>query len=204
MRQGIDNQKAYVQWVVNDQKTFHRSLLPLLEIYPPLTTRIRLQYQFFRRFLHDQLPPSKVLVEKYLRERGCKYEEREKIIPLFTSTPNYFSDWLAGFIESEGSFSNRKAGNSSFSIAQNFDAYLVEAIRDFYGQNHLKVSKKMKSGLPLYELSVASVKGLNQVISHCAPLLQGYKYYQLVEFVFFLSEKKKSKGFQSWSERFIN
>lgn len=148
VRQGVDNQKAYVQWIINDQRIFHSSVMPLLEEYPPLTTRIRLQYQFFRRFLHDQLPPSKGLVEKYLRERGCKYEEREKIIPLFTSTPNYFSDWLAGFIESEGSFSNRKAGNSSFSIAQNFDAYLVEAIRDFYGQNHLKVSKKNEERTP--------------------------------------------------------
>ena len=107
---------------------------------------------------------------------------------------------MAGFIESEGSFSNRKVGTSTFSIAQNFDRYLIEAIRDFYEVNHLAISEKLGkvSGYPLYEVSIGSAIGINRVITHCAPLLQGFKYHQLAEFVV------KSKSFKNRAEEFVN
>lgn len=193
VKRGKDNKTSYVQWVINDKKTFIRTILPLLNEYPPLTTRMRLQFEFFKKFL---LNPN---VDLYFQERGLKYSNRESITPLFTSTPSYFADWLAGFIESEGSFSNRTVGTSTFSIAQNNDRYLIKAIRDFYEVNHLTISSAGSAmqqigkvtGYPLYELSVGSAIGLNRIISHCAPLLQGYKYHQLAEFVV------KSKSFQN-------
>ena len=106
---------------------------------------------------------------------------------------------MAGFIEAEGCFSNRQIGTSSFSIAQNFDLYLLEAIRDFYEVNHLTIVEKRGkvSGSPLFELSIASSRGVNKVISHCAPLLQGYKYVQLAEFVY------KSKHFKNRVSEFF-
>lgn len=176
----------YVQWVINDQKTFHRTILPLLTEYPPLTSRMRLQFEFFKKYI---LNPD---IELYFKERDHKYLNRNSIIPLFSTSPAYFPEWLAGFIESEGSFSSRTRGNYSFSIAQNHDYYLIEAIRNYYSLQHLTIlSKKGKiSGFPLYEFSVGSAFGTGRVIDHCIPLLQGYKYYQLALFV------KNSKAFQ--------
>ena len=36
-------QKSFVEWVINDQKTLLRTIVPLFKEYPPLTTRMRLQ-----------------------------------------------------------------------------------------------------------------------------------------------------------------
>jgi hypothetical protein len=211
---------GYVQWVINDKKTFHRTIVPLFLKYPPLTSRMRLQFEFFSKFL---LNPD---VDLYFKERGDKYTSRDPISPLFTpasacsaldivalalpngqvratgaeaKVPNYFKYWLAGFIESEGSFSARIKGNYSFSIAQNHDYYLIEAIRNYYSLNHLSIySKKGKvSGYPLYEFSVGSALGTGRIIDHCTPLLQGYKYYQLAVFV------EKSKVFQDRLKEFF-
>jgi hypothetical protein len=189
-----DNKTNYVQWIINDKKTFLRTIVPLLNTFPPLTTRMRLQFEFFKKFL---INPD---IDLYFKERGVKYNSRESITPLFTTIPTYFGDWLAGFIESEGSFSNRTNGISTFSIAQNHDRYLIEAIRDYYGVNHLNISVKTGkvSGFPLYEVSLASFVSLDRVILHCAPLLQGYKYHQLAEFVI------KSKKFKDRAKEFFN
>nr|YP_010991035.1 LAGLIDADG homing endonuclease [Pappia fissilis]WOX61308.1 LAGLIDADG homing endonuclease [Pappia fissilis] len=194
VKRGKDNKTSYVQWIINDQKTFLRTIIPLLNEYPPLTTRMRLQFEFFKKFILNHN------IDLYFQERGLKYSNRESITPLFMSRPSYFADWLAGFIESEGSFSNRKVGTSTFSIAQNFDRYLIEAIRDFYEVNHLAISEKVGkvSGYPLYEVSIGSAIGINKVITHCAPLLQGFKYHQLAEFVV------KSKSFKNRAEEFVN
>ncbi|CAH7691011.1 Contains: RecName: Full=Intron-encoded endonuclease aI8 [Phakopsora pachyrhizi] len=50
--------------LVNSQTTFHKSIIPLLDNYPPMTSRIRLQYIFFRRFI---LEPD---LESYFALRG--------------------------------------------------------------------------------------------------------------------------------------
>lgn len=178
---------------MNDKKTFTRTILPLFSKYPPLTSRMYLQLQFFLLFFND---PN---VDLYFKLRDSKYIDRDTISPLFKKVPSYFSDWLGGFIESEGSFVNRSSGLSSFSIAQNHDYYLIEAIRDFYCVSHLKISTKIKgSQYPLYEVSIASLAGITRVISHCVPLLQGYKYIQLVEF------SNKSKSLKMIAKEFLN
>lgn len=157
---------------------------------------MRLQFEFFKKYL---LNPD---IKQYFNERNNKYLYRDSIIPLImpSTIPFYFKEWLAGFIEAEGSFSSRIQGNYSFSIAQNHDYYLIKAIRDYYSLSHLSISSKKGkiSGYPFFEFSVGSAIGTGKVIDHCAPLLQGYKYVQLAEFV------NKSKVFQDKSKKFFN
>lgn len=187
-----DNKSNYVLWVVNHKKTFALTIIPLFVKCPPLTTRMRMQFIFFSKFFKN---PD---VDLYFKERGLKYHNREIIIPLFTIIPHYFKDWLSGFIESEGSFSVRNRGTSSFSIGQNHDFSLMEAIRDFYIANHLIIqSKKGKvSGYPFFELSIANFESISLIINHCSSILQGYKYYQMLEFIL------KSKAFKNRVKEF--
>lgn len=185
VRRGIWKHSAYVQWIVNSKTTFHQSIIPLLDLYSPLTSRMRLQYSFFKTFICIFEPD----LELYFALRDKKYQARESIgLPL---VPSYFIEWLAGFIESEGSFSSR--GNYSFSIAQNRDRYLIERIRQYYGVQHLKKVR----GNPIYGLSVGSAAGVARVIDHCADLLQGNKYYQVAVFV------QESKVFKDRSREFF-
>lgn len=140
---------------------------------------MHLQLEFFKRFFHN---PN---IDLYFELRNYKYNTLNNIIPLFIIVSSYFSHWLAGFIESKGCFTNLSSGTSSFSIAQNSDYYLMEAIRSFYGINHLTIYKKIikVNGYPLYELSITSLVGVTRVANHCIPLLQGYKYYRVIEFI---------------------
>jgi len=189
VRREIWKHSAYVQWIVNSRTTFHKSIIPLLDLYPPLTSRMRLQYIFFKTCIFE---PD---IELYFALRDKKYKARESIdIPL---VPSYFKEWLAGFIESKGSFSS--SGNNSFSIAQNHDRYLIEQIQHYYGVQHLKLNNKTGkvSGNQIYEISVGSAAEVARVIDHCADLLQGNKYYQVAEFV------RKSKVFKDRSREFF-
>ena len=191
VRRGIWKNSAYVQWIVNSRTTFHKSIIPLLDLYPFITSRMRLQYSFFQKSIFE---PD---IELYFALRDKKYKARESIdIPL---VPSYFKEWLAGFIESKGSFSSSVAGNNSFSIAQNHDRYLIEQIQHYYGVQHLKLNNKTGkvSGNPIYEISVGSAAGVARVIDHCADLLQGNKYYQVAEIV------QKSKVFKDRSREFF-
>lgn len=190
---GTWKHSAYVQWIVNSQTTFHQSIIPLLDLYPPLTSRMQLQYSFFKTFIF------KPDLELYFALRDNKYHARDSIhIPL---VPSYFKEWLAGFIEYEGSFSSRVAGNYSFSMGLNHDRYLIELIQYYYGVQHLKLFNKTGngkvSGYPRYEFSVRSAAGVARVMDHCADLLQGYKYYQVAVFV------QKSKVFKDRSREFF-
>jgi len=192
-------EEKFVQWVINDRKIFFKTIIPLFDQYPPLTSRMKLQYLFFRKFFFSSQ------IEEYFIERNFKYKNRELISPLFCwpTTPSYFKEWLAGFIEAEGSFSNRVKGNYSFSIGQNHDYYLIEAIRNYFGLSHLTISNKkgklnnFPSQKAFYEFSVGSGYGTGKVIDHCTNLLQGYKYYQLAVFI------QKSKIFQDRLKDFL-
>lgn len=176
-------------WVVNDQKKLKTQILPLLITYPPLTTRVHLQLEFFLECLNHQS------VNLYLSTRHSKFDTRSSITPLFTELPYYFSSWLSGFIEAEGCWARRSGTiGFSFRIGQKFDLYLILAILKYFKQDHLIVQKQKES---FYFVEIGNRLGIEIIVNHCInyPLL-GYKYYQLATAI------KKSNYFSSYSIHF--
>ena len=76
---------------------------------------------------------------------------------------------MSGFIEAKGCFSIRKDSNYSFSIGQNNDFYLLEAIKHYF-----EITNKIKNrNGNYYYLQVYKKEVLCKIIIHCTnyPLL---------------------------------
>lgn len=185
--------QRFVQWTVDDKNHINNVIIPIFHKYPPLTSRIYFQLQFLIKCIKN---PT---INNYITTKNHKYDIQFHNFSLITdyyNLPSYFTEWLGGFIEAEGSFCVRKKNkNYTFSIGQNFDEYLIKAICKFYSSNVKIQQKNIK--IPVvsnnkyknienkyfYEISFASIKDLIKITNHCKSLLQGYKYVQLIDFM---------------------
>lgn len=163
-----------VIWVVN-RKQEVEEIIKIFEIYPPLTSTKICQLAFLKTYL------IKNSVESYLLNRNFKYDKQFTIIKsnINFKIPSYFKGWLSGFIESEGCFSIRESNNHSFSIGQNNDIYLINAIKQYF-----EVNNKVRNPYDkFYFLEVYKKEVLLKIITHCTnyPLL-GEKLNSLKKF----------------------
>lgn len=129
-----------VIWVVNRKETI-QEIIKIFDKYLPLTSKKICQLEFLKTCL------LKDSVDWYLSNRNLKYINQRAHLNSWRSNPfgiegnsfalpNYFKGWLSGFIEAEGCFSIRKSNNHSFSIGQNDDLYLINAIKQFLGASN--------------------------------------------------------------------
>lgn len=172
----ITGKEADVIWVVNKKEEIIERI-KIFDTYPPLTSKKICQLAFLKTCL------TNTSAETYLLNRGLKYSQQIAILNsnINFKTPNYFEGWLSGFIEAEGCFSIRKSNNHSFSIGQNDDVYLIEAIKQYF-----EVTNKVRnSGVAgkFYFLEVYKKEVLEKIITHCInyPLL-GEKLESLKKF----------------------
>ena len=177
--------KQDVIWVVNKKEDIEE-IIKILEEYPLLTSKKICQLNFLKTCL------TKNSMDYYLKNRNNKYYNQSEILKAPFITPSYFKEWLSGFIEAEGCFSLRKSptgrlfppkgGKSnahSFSIGQNDDIYLIEAIKLYFeASNAVRNSYGNFYALEIYKKEV-----LKRIITHCTnfPLL-GEKRISFVNF----------------------
>jgi hypothetical protein len=152
-----------VIWVVNSKETI-KEIIRIFETYPPLTSKKICQLVFLKTCL------LKNSVDWYLSNRNSKYINQPAILnsdPFGVernsfALPNYFKGWLSGFIEAEGCFSIRKSNNHSFSIGQNDDLYLINAIKQFLGTTNM-VRNPYRN---FYSLEIYKKETLQKIINH--------------------------------------
>ena len=173
----VTGKGADVIWVVNNKPDIIH-VIKIYETYPPLTSRKICQLSFLKTCLND------TSVQRYLLNRNLKYLKQLTIIKSKlnlsqSAIPCYFKPWLSGFIEAEGCFSIRKSNNHSFSIGQNNDIYLIEAIKQYF-----KISNDIREPYAkFFSLEVYKKEILLNIVSHCTkyPLL-GAKLESLNKF----------------------
>lgn len=147
-----------VIWVINSKQDI-KNIIEILDNYPPLTSKKICQLAYLKTCLTENS------VDAYLLNRNKKYNKQLTIIKSKTNLciPNYFKAWLSGFIEAEGCFSLRKSNNHSFSIGQNLDLYLLQAIKEFF-----KINNKIRNPCgKFFLLEVYNKKTLLNIINHC-------------------------------------
>ena len=181
----ITGKGADVIWVVNKKQEVEE-IIKIYDTYPPLTSRKVCQLTFLKTCLTETSNPPPALAggdtETYLLNRNLKYNKQLTIIRsnINFKIPNYFKVWISGFIEAEGCFSIRKSNNNhSFSIGQNDDIYLIEAI-----QKYFEITNKVRNPYgKFYFLEVYKKEVLVKIIAHCTnyPLL-GEKLESLNKF----------------------
>ena len=163
-----------VIWVVNKKEKI-LELIKIFDKYPLLTSRKICQLEYLKKCLLNNS------VNNYLFTRDSKYINQHNIIhsnPL-SSIPYYFNGWISGFIEAEGCFSIRKKNDDSFSIGQNYDIYLINAIKELFGITNVIRNPKNK----FYTIEVYKKETLKLIINHFNnyPLL-GYNSTSLKKF----------------------
>jgi autonomous glycyl radical cofactor GrcA len=168
-----------VIWVVNKKETI-QEIIKIYDVYPPLTSRKLCQLEFLKKCILNNS------VDLYLSNRNSKYINQENIIksnPCGISDggvkrtervlPHYFKEWLSGFIEAEGCFSPLLRGaagsegiriskNHSFSIGQNDDFYLINAIKQYFEASNIVRNPYGK----FYSLEVYKKETLQNIINH--------------------------------------
>jgi len=170
----ITGKGADVIWVVNKKEELDK-IIKIYDTYPPLTSVKICQLAFLKTCL------TETSVDIYLLNRKLKYDKQLTIIKsnINLNIPSYFKGWLSGFIEAEGCFSIRKANNHSFSIGQNYDIYLIDAIKQYF-----KVTNKVRNPHgKFYSIEIYKKQVLLKIITHCThyPLL-GEKSESLKKF----------------------
>lgn len=159
--------KGDVLWVINKKEDIIK-IIEIFDKYPLLTSRKICQLAFLRLCLYN------TSVEEYLNNRDLKYKEQSNIISRSASSfnvPIYFKEWLSGFIEAEGCFSLRESKYHSFSIGQNDDKYLIEAIKKYFEAINI-VRNPYKN---FYSIEIYRKEIIRKIILHCTnyPLLGG-------------------------------
>ena len=126
-------------------------------------------------------------IQYYLQNKNSKYKLQNKICLISKNhLPSYFKEWLAGFIETKGSFHIWKMDkNYSFHISHYHDKYIINAIQSFYNTNIQVQHNKQKeySDNIHYQISFSSINDILKVVQHCKPLLQGHQFLSLINFL---------------------
>lgn len=186
----VRQSNEFILWIEN----FKSKIIQILKIfdqYPPLTRRLQAQIIFMKKCLVHQN------IEVYLTTRSKKYEIINKdFLDLFHKSnskpvenileklkrvyfPDYFPEWLSGFIEAEGCFCIRQNKNHSFSIGQKHEFDLLSGL-----QNYLRTSAKIRTiKSNFYLLETYNRASLLRIIAHCEkyPLL-GQKQQSFLKF----------------------
>lgn len=183
---------------IRNKNDLRRIILPIFDKYPMLSKKSHTYFRFRYLLLMNCVYYEQIeyhYQSKIYKQALYTFETIQSKNNTFLKIgkyPKYFSYWLVGFIEAEGSFSiypikrPAKYDNfyvASFEIGQNNAELLISAIQLFLNLK-TKITKISNQSNNFYKLKVSSVKCITNLVKFLdcssAPLL-GYKKQQYNE-----------------------
>lgn len=139
-----------VKWTAKSSKDV-QNCLRILNEYPLLTSRKILQLDYY---LKTRIYNS---WDWHLINRDQKYDKQKELVEEKNKDfiiPSYFPAWLSGFTEAEGSF--RSTNAKSFYISQNWDFYILNAIKFYFNSKHkIGIHKDIRYDASHYRISIS-------------------------------------------------
>lgn len=163
-----------IAWVATAQKDL-KKILDIFEKYPLLTSRKMCQLEYLKQCMANRS------WHFHSKARDSKYDGQQNLIQKYNRNfemPDYFGPWLSGFSEAEGCFRST-TDNLSFYIGQNYDWYILDAIKIYFNSHHkISLHKNLRKNAYQhhYRVSMSGKPVIERVIKHFRvyPLL-GYK-----------------------------
>jgi LAGLIDADG endonuclease len=142
----IERNNRYATWIASS-KTDLAKVFAILAEYPLLTTRKICQLNYAKECL--LLKNDKDILNNWQQLKDNKYSLQSKLLDKFNTDfvlPHYFSAWLSGFIEAEGSFKLIKYSNNSikfsqFVIGQNYEKHILNSILKYFNKENCKIAE---------------------------------------------------------------
>ena len=152
-----------VKWAAFSSKDVNNCLL-ILSKYPLLTSRKICQLEHLLKCVKEKS------WNYHLKTRDTKYDIQKELVTYknkYFLIPTYFNGWLSGFIEAEGCFRLRKNKATSFYISQNYDFYILNAIKKYFLSNHkIGIHKDPRYEAIHYRISISGKPCLARIKEH--------------------------------------
>jgi len=188
----IERNSRYVTWIASN-KGHLLKVFDVLSKYPLLTARKQIQLDFAKNCLLNKD------INNFIQDRKGKYHNKNEILENLShkNMPDYFPQWLSGFVEAEGNFSlvfNNKGQlrKSAFSIGQNDELHVINWIKLYFNSNNsiIKDKPKLGSQFNYYRLNLYNAESRKLIFEHFKqyPLL-GNKALSYEKFFSFHKEK---------------
>lgn len=153
-------------------------IFEILNDYPPLTKIKREQLEKAQQFFFNRCINTykNLIFDKSLKL--VDYYDRDKILNL-----PYFSEWLSGFIEAEGSF-YLDTGRPIFNIYQNDELGIILAIKEYFNISSSVIINQAILEKQHYRIQTSKKTCINNICNHISkyPLL-GQKYKNFNEVI---------------------
>lgn len=205
---GCGNVKKYNNVAIYNIKKIKHLLtviLPIFDNYPLLTENKRINYLKFRDTLLNKVINSKKASEVEKKIASVLLENTPKVSKLYsmeieslldsTEIPcEFFSNWIVGFTEAEGSFYfiNLKNGGlrPEYRISQNDNQALLRRVKETIKLNR-QVSLQTNSKNHYYIIAVSKDSILRTIEFFTNPALTKFKGIKLLSFQLWLKGIKK-------------
>lgn len=169
---------------IRNKKHLKEIIIPIFDKYPMLTLK---QYDYinFKKHLLNNIIYSKDL-PIYTRSNIPLYDLN------YIINQSYFSSWLIGFIEVEGSFGIYKTCKEEilayFEISQSHDTIILEAIKKYLNiSNAVYLNKKINN----YKLKITSIRNIENLIKFMNKNPVKLLGYKKIQYILFLKEIRK-------------